>query len=99
MAKGILNVFGWLSIVIGALGSALTIMGGSLLVGLAASFGSLIAGAFMLGFVRVIELLEQIASNARRDASAEPVLPSRAIDPLVTKLFEERQTGYSSQKW
>lgn len=66
MAKSILKFFGGASILVGLLIIGLGFDrrdGGSAFVALLAGSGFLVAGAPLLGFARVIELLEQIAAN------------------------------------
>lgn len=89
MSRFILVFFGFTSLLFGAL----SLVGGFLLAlnGLLISWGIglLISGAAMMGFVRVLDLLERIAENTTRPTPAMAAdRPRQAIDPAMAEFNE-----------
>lgn len=85
MAKHLLSFFGGLSILAGfltILGGIMTENGFALSISLYAGGGFLLAGAPLLGFARVIELLERIVANTA------PALPPPLRKPGTQTLEE-----------
>lgn len=88
MAKGLLRFFGLISIVIGFASLGLGVLTGvGFLIILPWSVGLLLAGAPLLGFAYVIELLEDIAKNTapKQQASQNsehPFPATNSITPL-----------------
>ena len=81
MARAILAFFGGFSILLGIviiLVGVRTENGTALTISLGAGSAFLIAGAPLLGFARVIKLLEQIETNTRSASSPRVAPPAQA---------------------
>lgn len=93
MAKFLLTLFGGISIIIGGFSFGLGFLSGPNYILMGWGAGMLLAGAPLLGFANVIELLERIAINTQKTGAPNATNPQtgQRIDPAVTKFFE--QTG------
>ncbi|WP_455973164.1 hypothetical protein [Methylorubrum populi] len=98
MAKFLLTLFGGVSIIIGGFSFGFGFLSGPNYILMGWGSGMLLAGAPLLGFANVIELLERIAINTQKTGTPVAANPQtgQRIDPAVTKFFE--QTGRSTPK-
>ena len=90
MARFLLSFFGAVSLLIGSLSLVLGLLLAlnDQLIGLGICL--LISGAILLGFVRLLDLLEQIAENTKPTVAASPSADRRrqGIEPAMTEFNE-----------
>lgn len=91
MAKGLLQFFGGASVLLGFVSLAWGLANNANWIAVSWGAGMLLAGAPLLGFAKVIELLHVIARNTR---PAGVILAheddGRPVDPAVTEFIRRR---------
>lgn len=100
MAKFLLNLFGGGSILIGLLiilSGLATASGLGAGIGLYVGSGLLLFGAPLLGFARVIEVLEEISANTR-NVSIEQVARDRTIRDRCGPYIRGRKPAFSNRR-
>lgn len=101
MAKFLLNVFGGGSILVGVLIIAIGLSTASAAgtgVGLYVGSGLLLFGAPLLGFARVIEVLEEISANTRVVVSVEQAAKDSVIRDRCRPYVRVRKPAFSNRR-